>query len=144
MDLALAAAVVDLVWLLYREGAQDLATEELADILGACIRDAERARIASAGYLRALGAGAGPCDAAELWRRLAKRMADAPHRSIWQPSLDFILERGPLARRMLQAVAAPGGSGSGSTPALAKLARLYGRLCECLDQDRAFDPSGFS
>jgi carboxylate-amine ligase len=140
MDLALAAAVIDLVCLLYREGPRgDVATEELARILGACINDAERARIDSAPYLRALGLGAEPCEAVELWRRLATRMAGAAHHEIWQPSVDFILAEGPLARRLLRAAAPAGGQ-----PSRAALARLYARLCECLDSDRAFHPSSLS
>jgi glutamate---cysteine ligase / carboxylate-amine ligase len=136
-DVALAAAVIDLVWLLYQEGVDDaLPTGELARVLDACLNDAEQARIESPEYLHALGAGPQPLQARELWAALAERMAGAPHRALWRPTLDFILARGPLARRMLEAV--------GADPSREALARLCRQLCECLENDRRFDPSPFS
>jgi len=131
-DVALAAAIVDLVRLLYRDQCKDeIPTAELAEVLSACIADGEQARIESPRYLAALGGGSMPCTAHEVWRRLAARMADAPHRALWQPVLDFILDRGPLARRLLRA--------AGSQPGRKDLAQLYSRLCECLDRDQLFD-----
>ncbi|HYG54369.1 MAG TPA: glutamate-cysteine ligase family protein [Burkholderiales bacterium] len=132
-DVALAAAVVDLVWLLYRDApADDIPTGELAAILSACVADGDGARIDSPRYLCAL-AGGGPCTALELWRRLARRMHDAPHRRLWEPMLDFILARGPLARRLLAA--------AGAAPTQEDLRRIYRRLCECLATNQRFDPS---
>jgi len=134
-DIALAAAIIDLVWLLYQEGpADDVPTEELARILDACIRDAEQAAIDSPVYLEAIGAKAG--EAGAVWQQVLDRMVDAPHRALWQPTVDFILSCGPLARRMLRAV--------GLRPSRADLAKLYSLLCECLERNRRFDPSSFS
>lgn len=132
-DVAVAAAIVDLVRLLYDEGpAGEVPTEELAGVLRACVADAERAPIDSAPYLHALHLER-PCSAGELWRRLAQRMEGAPHRELWQPVLDFILHRGPLARRLLEA--------AGPAPARSRLAPLYRTLCQCLAENRLFDPS---
>jgi glutamate---cysteine ligase / carboxylate-amine ligase len=136
-DVGLAAAIVDLVGLLYREQPGPvIATHELARILSACIAEGEAARIDSRAYLAALDGGAAPCTAAQLWRRLAQRMSDAPHRPLWQPTLDFVLARGPLARRLLHA--------AGTLPERERLAELYGHLCECLEKNRLFDPSASS
>jgi glutamate---cysteine ligase / carboxylate-amine ligase len=129
-DVALAAAIVDLVRLFYDERrAPEADTGELLAILLACMRDAERARIDSPLYGRR-------GEAREVWAALAQRMGTAPHRTLWQPHLDFVLSQGPLARRMLQAV--------GPEPARDELALLYGRLRECLARGRVFDPSSSS
>jgi glutamate---cysteine ligase / carboxylate-amine ligase len=129
-DIALAAAIIDLVRLFYEEDRKPQPpTAELARILRACIRDGERARIDSPVY----GARG---EAREVWRALAARMRDAPHRALWQPFVDFVLEKGPLARRLLAAV--------GNDTRRENLARLYAKLCECLAHDRLFDPSSSS
>jgi hypothetical protein len=128
-DIALAAAIIDLVCLLYCEGpGPEPATEELAAVLSACIREGELACIDSPPYLRALKAE--PGEARAIWRSLASRMASAPHRALWRPALGLVLERGPLARRMLQAV--------GANPSHEDLASLYGELCACLESNRLF------
>jgi carboxylate-amine ligase len=129
-DLALAAAVIDLVHLLYEEPRPlEADTEELVGILLACMRDAERARIDSPLYGRR-------GEAREVWRFLAARMAGAPHRALWQPYLEFVLERGPLARRLLAA--------AGGEPRREELARLYAELRTCLARGRLFDRSSWS
>jgi hypothetical protein len=125
-DVALAAAVIDLVQLFYEENhGFEPDTAELAAIFLACARDAERARIDSALYGRR-------GEASEVWAALAERMRDAPHRGLWQPYLRFVLERGPLARRMLQA--------SGGEPSREALEQLYAKLRECLARGVMFDP----
>jgi gamma-glutamyl:cysteine ligase YbdK (ATP-grasp superfamily) len=128
-DVALAAAIIDLVWLLYEEDVRDASTEELVAILNACIRDADRARIDAPFYGE-------PGEAREVWRRFAGRMRHAPHRALWDEPMEFLLQKGPLARRMLQAV--------GTQPSHADLARLYAKLCTCLEENRPFDPSSSS
>jgi glutamate---cysteine ligase / carboxylate-amine ligase len=134
-DVAIAAAISDLIWLLYRKGAAALPSAELAQILRACMREGERARIESGDYLAAVSGQALPCSAAEAWARAAARMPDAPHRALWQPVLDRILVGGPLARRLVRAV--------GETPSRAALAALYEHLCECLQQGVFFDPTSY-
>jgi gamma-glutamyl:cysteine ligase YbdK (ATP-grasp superfamily) len=132
-DVAIAAAIIDLAWLLYREAAPALPTTLLAGILRDCTREAERARIDAPAYLDALAGRSTPCSAAELWSRIAERMAHAPHRALWQPALDKILARGPLARRLLRA--------AGENPSRSGLAQLYEQLCECLQNGAFFDPA---
>jgi glutamate---cysteine ligase / carboxylate-amine ligase len=129
-DLALAALVIDLVQLFYDEAeAREADTDELAAILLACMRDAERARIDSPLYGRR-------GEAREVWRHLASYMQGAPHRALWAPYLDFVLDHGPLARRLVAA--------AGREPRREDLARLYARLRACLEQGQLFDPSSSS
>ena len=132
-DLALAAAIIDVVQLLYRENPErEIPSGTLATVLLACIRQGERARIDSSLYLQSLKMGSRPCEAGDVWRGLAERMKDGAHRGLWRPVLDFILQRGPLSRRMLDAV--------GAQPSRDALAELYHRLCECLERNRMFRP----
>jgi gamma-glutamyl:cysteine ligase YbdK (ATP-grasp superfamily) len=128
-DIALAAAVADLVQFFYEENRPEPPTDELVPILVACIRDAERARIDSPVYGRR-------GEAREVWHFLAQRMREARHRRLWQPFMERVLDKGPLARRMLHAV--------GPAPSRNDLARLYAKLCECLDRGQRFDPSNLS
>jgi carboxylate-amine ligase len=129
-DVALAALVIDLVQLFYDEPeAREADTDELAAILLACMRDGERARIESPLYGRR-------GEARELWRQLASRMQGAPHRALWAPYLDFVLEHGPLARRLVAA--------AGREPRREELARLYSELRACQEHGQLFDPSSSS
>ena len=134
-DVAIAAAIIDLVWLLYREGAPELPTGALAAILRACMREAEQAEIEAPAYLEALTGSAQRCTAGQLWARVAERMPDAPHRALWQPVLDKIVVRGPLARRLVRAV--------GEAPSRAALAALYQQLCACLESGAFFDATDY-
>jgi hypothetical protein len=58
------------------------------------------------------------------------------HRALWQRYLSFVLERGPLARRLVSA--------AGADPSRDRLGRVYGSLCECLERGALFDPSSLS
>jgi gamma-glutamyl:cysteine ligase YbdK (ATP-grasp superfamily) len=108
-------------------------TAPLAELLLATIRDADQTVIRDADYLRVFGvAGRGPLSAADLWRHIAQavgtsgRAADPSVR----PAVETILERGPLARRILAA--------AGSAPPRDRIAAVYRELCECLAAGRMF------
>ncbi|HYD94906.1 MAG TPA: glutamate-cysteine ligase family protein [Noviherbaspirillum sp.] len=140
-DLAIAAATVEVVRMLYdtdREGLaaqQEMTTGALAAILQACIRDAEQAEIADARYLRLFGMAQQRCSAGELWRHLVGQMMvrDPRHRQHWLAPLTTMLEHGPLARRILHAA-----RGDFSRE---RLQSVYRQLCDCLRQNRMFaDP----
>jgi gamma-glutamyl:cysteine ligase YbdK (ATP-grasp superfamily) len=135
-DIALAALIIDVVHLLFKEKPAELPTGPLAKILRACIRDAEQARIDSPEYLEVLLGTSQACAAGELWERLASRLQLNEHRALWQPFLGFVLEHGTLARRLLRAC--------GTEPSRSRLAAVYGSLCECLDRGALFDPSNSS
>jgi hypothetical protein len=134
-DIAVAAAIADAVWLLYRDAPAAVPTPELARVLRACMRDAERTHIDSPRYLEALTGRPQTCTAGEAWARIAERMPSAPHRALWQPVVDKILVRGPLARRLVRAV--------GAEPSRSALAGLYEHLCECLHHGVFYDPTSY-
>ncbi|HUW37764.1 MAG TPA: glutamate-cysteine ligase family protein [Rhodocyclaceae bacterium] len=134
-DLAVAAATIASVRALYEgrwgtlAGQREIATDALAQILRACIRDAELTVIADAAYLRLLGYPGRRCEARELWHHLIGTMPGEERRD-WGEALDILLARGPLARRILRAVAADFGRD--------KLRSVYGELCRCLEEGRMF------
>jgi gamma-glutamyl:cysteine ligase YbdK (ATP-grasp superfamily) len=138
-DVSIAAAVVTVVQWLYAERSaslvdqQALETGALARVLRATIRGAEDAVVDDAGYLRALGIRADRCSAGDVWRALLDACArDASLAGTWwQPALDAILERGPLARRILRA--------TGERPSRRKLRDVYEVLCDCLRDGRMFE-----
>jgi carboxylate-amine ligase len=117
----------------YERPVAEVPTAELARILRACIRDAERAHIDSPQYVAALIGSGHTLEARALWQELAKRMAASPSRRLWQPVLSHILEHGPLARRLLGA--------AGRQPSRERLAAVYAKLCACLERGALFDPS---
>ncbi|OIQ96241.1 glutamate--cysteine ligase [mine drainage metagenome] len=134
-DLAVAAATIASVRALYEgrwgtlEGQREIATDALAQILRACIHDAELTVIEDAAYLRLLGYPGGRCEARELWHHLIGTMPGEERRH-WGEALDLLLARGPLARRILRAVAADFRRDN--------LRAVYGELCRCLEEGRMF------
>jgi carboxylate-amine ligase len=109
-----------------------LGTEELAAVLWAVARDGDQAVVAHAGLLRALGLPGSPRTALDVWRHLADKAL--PDLAAVDPLLDAplrtLLGKGPLARRMLDAV--------GPTPDRRALDTLCARLADCLREGRTF------
>jgi len=148
-DLAVAAATVDAVRRLYDAPTlaeqQDIPTPMLAELLRACIRDAEQAAIEQPAYLRLMGYPGRECSAGELWRHLIGRMMDGEYDAkaessgcdhgdawhAWSKPLQTILREGPLARRILRA------AGDASPE---RLHAVYSHLCDCLQEGRMFLP----
>lgn len=132
-DIALAAVVADVVaWIadeVPAEAADAVPTELLAHLLEDAIRDAERTEVPPE-VRRPLGVRAS-MTAGRLWGHLLDRAADRAADPRLAPSVERILSRGPLARRILAAL------GAGSSPET--LAPVYGRLCECLRTDTPFE-----
>lgn len=141
-DLAIAAAVTAVLRALVRQrwqtlpGQQAWPVEPLAVILDTTIRDAERAIIDDPNYLAMFGFKAPRATAGDLWRHLILTLAAEQPEELrtFLPQLEVILERGPLARRILQAL--------GPRPTLEKLAGVYRTLCDCLAEGRMFTPPG--
>jgi carboxylate-amine ligase len=133
-DLAIAAAVVALVASLYEAGEhalgpqQAIATDALAEIFLACICNADEAVIDNDEYLTLLGYTGGRCTARELWRHVIENQT-LP--DLWREPLQVILDEGPLARRILQAV--------GGNYSRVNLEMVYRRLCDCLQEGRMFN-----
>lgn len=140
-DLAICAAVVATLEALVDErfsalaAQQAVAIDPLEKILLATIRDAEQAVIDDAGYLALFGVEAGAMSARALWRRLVDLLVREERlSSVWLPTLDVILEEGPLARRIVSALAKQGFV-SGDRQVLGD---VYLRMCNCLDEGRLF------
>ena len=139
-DFAICTLVVAVLRALCRErwvGCAELArlgTAELAAVLWAVAKDADRAVVAHAGLLRALGLPATPRTALDVWRHLAD--AALPDFDDVDPvvesALRTLLAKGPLARRMVAAV--------GETPAPAGLRALCAELADCLRHGVSFRP----
>lgn len=134
-DLAIVASVVEVVRALVEERWETYCdqrawpTERLADIFLDCVRTSDRTVISDMGFLHALGWSGGPCAARDLWRHLYDTVmpgASAAAREAALP-LEFILEHGTLARRILNAVERTA------------IEATYTRLAECLRDGRLFD-----
>jgi len=139
-DVAVAMAVEAVVKALVRgelsdpEAQRVLGTERLATVLSATTRDAERAVVADADLLRALGArDGGPRPAGELWAELvARTFPAAPGAASARAHLEVVLREGPLARRILSHL------GPEPAPPREALARVYRALCDALAAGRTF------
>jgi gamma-glutamyl:cysteine ligase YbdK (ATP-grasp superfamily) len=134
-DLAIAAAAVAVIRALYEEHWSPLALQQvidttaLADVLHACIRDAEAALIDDAGYLGLLGFPARRGQAGELWRHLVETTEPDIPETLHEP-LRLMLNQGPLARRILRA--------AGPDCAENRMQLVYRILCDCLQAGRMF------
>ncbi len=139
-DLAIASAVIAVVRAIYDnqwatlEMQQQFSTERLVQIMHHCIRDAEKTMIEDTDFLALMGFPAPRCEARELWRHLIEvLMWNKP--AFGETShaiLNVILEHGPLARRIFQAV---GGDFSHQN-----LKAVYLSLCTCLEKGQMFLP----
>ncbi|MBE0617754.1 MAG: glutamate--cysteine ligase [Proteobacteria bacterium] len=136
-DLAIASATVAVLQALTAErwasAEEQMAweTEPLAALFLDCLRRGEEAVIRDGAYLSALGFPEATATAGEVWRHLA---AELLPRGAMEPvvegALGVILDRGPLARRLLRVL--------GQTPTRQRLGEVYGTLCECLEAGSPF------
>lgn len=128
-DLAVAAAAVALIRRFhdFPDGtAEAIESATLARILNACTRDGEQALVDDERYLALFGL-ARACPARELWASVVNEMIGADDRpSPWEAPLRLIVERGPLARRLLDAVGRDADS--------RRLHAAAQELCHCLHE----------
>jgi carboxylate-amine ligase len=135
-DLTVAAATAAVIHALYHgewsplAAQQAISTDRLAKLLSACIRDADQAVIDDADYLHLLGLSDRQYQAGDLWRHLVTRTG-LNRSTVWAGPLGVILERGPLARRIVQAL--------GEDRSTARLQQVYRELCDCLETGRMFE-----
>lgn len=140
VDVAFAALVMDLAqWLTesayYRpDPANQLPTRALANIFVAATHEADRARIDNEEYLALFGMQRRDCTAGVLWEHIAERLerVGSAHARVWRPVAEYVLTRGPLARRLLRAV--------GPRPSRGALHELYTALADALQEGKPFDP----
>ena len=139
VDVAIAACITHVLRALVGELTCSFAeqkrwpVEPLATLFRRCVRDAESTRIDDSRYLAAFGIGSttGIRTVGELWQRLAESFVwTAPDAELWRRPLTVVLERGTLARRILQA--------AGPAPGRASLHEIYAELCDCLESGTLF------
>lgn len=138
VDVALAALCVDLIRYLFEQNFSDVAsqqaidTQALANVLNDCVRDADGAVIVDAAYLDLFAFPGQKASAGELWHYLCEILAGQPgaHVDLWRGPVGFILQHGPLARRIVNALA-------GDMSPL-RLAELYRELAQCLSDAKQF------
>jgi glutamate---cysteine ligase / carboxylate-amine ligase len=138
-DVAIAAAMASVVRRLYAEESASLAEQQavetrmLARLLLATIRDADAALVDDIRYLQVLGLPAVACPAGEAWRGLLDSSAAATETETdwWRRPLGVILQRGPLARRILAA--------AGFAASHGRIREVYATLCDCLEDGRMFE-----
>jgi glutamate---cysteine ligase / carboxylate-amine ligase len=138
-DLAIAAATTGALRLLASgdpsecEARRAFPTDALSELLLKTIRDGERARIPDVTYQLALGLTPdASATAGAIWGRLLDRMACGFLDPQWHRPLRTVLERGPLARRILRAI--------GDDFSRSGIESVYRRLADCLAEGRLFDP----
>ncbi|MEX2188346.1 MAG: glutamate-cysteine ligase family protein [Pirellulales bacterium] len=142
-DMAIVAVIVAVLKALVAERwspvaeQMKMASEPLVKVLHTTIRDADAAVIRDAAYLAQFGVAAvegKEIAAGELWRRLVAELGVMESLAAAErAALGAILERGPLARRMMAVL--------GRSPDRAALRGLYGALCACLVENRTFQGS---
>ena len=134
-DVAVAAAVVAAARALTAETDAPLDVQQqwpedlLADLLLDVVRDGEQAHVHDPDYLRMFGIRARARTAGEAWREICERgrdLFDADQRR----ALSVILDRGPLARRIL--------SGLGPAPDREAIVATYAELARCLADNRLY------
>jgi glutamate---cysteine ligase / carboxylate-amine ligase len=144
-DLAICAAITGVLQLLVSERLSPLAeqqampTEGLHAILMDVVREGERAEIVAPEYLRLLGMPAGgSARVRDVWKHLLPLAGEGMPslRDEFAPALKVILEKGPLARRLLRAL--------GEEPSKRRLEGVYRGLCDCLAAGRMFGDAGES
>ncbi|QDU94665.1 carboxylate-amine ligase [Lignipirellula cremea] len=139
-DLAICTAIVRVLQQLTDErwaslaDQQAVATEPLAQLFQAVVRNGEQTRITNADYLRMWGREESQLTAGQLWRELLDQI-DPPQVVDAQGAfpLEVILKEGVLARRILARLQ--------NVLSTDRLHEVYGELCECLADGHMFRKS---
>ncbi len=133
-DLAICAVLIGVIQNLVHERWSNFESQKawrevpLQQILQNTTAEADQALIDDKQYLQMFGFKEHRCRAAELWNHLIESCA--LNCGLWQPALKVILQRGTLARRIVEAL-----SGDHSSSAVKK---IYTRLCDCLSDGKFF------
>jgi gamma-glutamyl:cysteine ligase YbdK (ATP-grasp superfamily) len=132
-DLAICATIVALLRALVAgrfasfAEQETVAVEPLASILLPTIRSAGEAEIYDDDYLRLFRYPGDSCTVAELWEHLLAALPELTSESNpWRAPLETIMNEGPLARRILDAL--PDND----------LETVYEELCRCLEAGEVF------
>ncbi len=136
-DIAIAAAITALLQALIQEkwaslqAQQQMPTDPLANIFLASLKTAEQTIITNKSYLALFGIEDSSMNIQQIWKYLIQEtLAPNPNNSLWLDPLNLILEQGPLARRILQALP--------NQPSQSNIHAVYSRLCDCLENGKLF------
>lgn len=106
---------------------QAFAVEPLASVFLTTIRSADEAVIYDDDYLKLFGYPGETCTVGELWQHLFAAIPELTHEtSPWREPLETIINEGPLARRIIEAL--PDND----------LETVYEELCRCLAEGEMF------
>jgi glutamate---cysteine ligase / carboxylate-amine ligase len=142
-DLAIARFVIATLQALVAEhwtsldDQQQISTELLGGIFRSALQNGEQAQIDAPHFLRQFGLSQSSASIQEVWRHLRPEVSAsvaATASLAHDPNLNLILEQGPLARRILQAVEVSNESFASELPL------VYRELAECLGQGHSFAP----
>jgi glutamate---cysteine ligase / carboxylate-amine ligase len=125
---AVVRALVSGRWSDYDE-QRSIEVAPLAAIFLATLKDAERTVLRDARYLRLFGFPDEDGTARDLWQYLLETLGPESE-ELDSPHLDVILERGPLARRILQSLS--------SSPRREEIVEVYRALCRSLENGESF------
>jgi gamma-glutamyl:cysteine ligase YbdK (ATP-grasp superfamily) len=135
-DLAIAAFVIEVLkalvsekWISFEE-QQKFSEYDLYPILLDGVREGETTLITSTAYLRAFGIDDKAATGKDVWKHLFSELMTGPGMKAWKEPLQVILDEGTLASRILKAVH--------NDISREKLQRVYGKLCECLAENKMF------
>jgi len=138
VDIAIAAMVTQAIRMLTREEwipyscQRGLKTEALSELFINVIRDADEAVIRDASLLAALGMKSKCVSVGEVWSSLLERVSSDTGQGALSTSdaqiIRRILDHGPLARRILRALAGD----------MRRLPEVYRQLCVCLTESKQF------
>lgn len=141
-DVAIAAVIISILKKLVSATWSDttqqngLSTESLADIFMLNVRNAELAVINDKSYLEIFGFPERKCQSRDLWQYLLESIPenDTDLDPDLRTTIDFIIRRGPLARRIREA--------TGKNIRRSSAEKAYRQLCACLANDQLFDGIG--
>lgn len=135
-DLAVVALLVAVIrglveerWSTYAD-QRGWGADPLVTILDGCIRDADLHEIRDREYLRVFGLDA-PTTAGALWTHLYREVSGWLDEG-YARAIEHILERGTLARRLVES--------AGAAPGRETFRDVYGHLAACLEENRMFSP----
>ncbi|MEZ6042795.1 MAG: glutamate-cysteine ligase family protein [Planctomycetaceae bacterium] len=117
---------------------RSIPVEPLYQILALAIQDADQARITNTEYLSLLGYPHNSATMQQIWQHLIQQTSPDLEADCSR-ALETILSKGPLARRILNAIPSADGSLSQRTN-VRSAGSLWEQLCLCLQSGQPFDP----
>lgn len=117
-----------------------LPVHSMHTILLDVIRAGERAVVDDEEYLGVWGYPGTRCTAQELWQYLRERMAKGVDLTPHAESVDILVSKGPLSRRIARSLGLSLDRGMASPVVRARVDEVYRDLARCLAQNEMFQP----